>query len=78
MPAEVVEEASRVAHSIREGELSSVSFGAAVKQQRLSEIHSLAHKVQNIAEAWAAYPERVDICSHVVQLAEHAKGLMQG
>ena len=71
-------EAGRVAHSVREGELASVSLGAAVKQQRLGEIHSLAHKVQNIVRAWSANPERTDIQSHILQLADSAKGLMKG
>lgn len=78
MPEEVVEEASRVAHSVRDGELSSVSLGAAVKQQRMSEIHSLAHKIENIARAWSANPERLDFKSHIRQLADAAKELMKG
>ena len=73
-----MEEANRVAYSVREGELSSVGLGATVKQQRLGEIHSLAHKVQNIAQAWSGNPGRSDILPHMRQLADVAKGLMRG
>ena len=78
MPKEVVEEASRIAHSVRESELASVSLGATVKQQRLSEFHSLAHKIHNIAQTWSANPERADIQPHIKQMASLAKGLMSG
>lgn len=75
MPEEVVREAGRVAHIVREGEISSVSLGASIKQQSLKDIHSLAHKALNVAHAWSSAPTQVDMLSHANQLVKIAKEL---
>ena len=78
MPDSVLEEATRVAHSVRAREASFVSLGATAKQQHLKEIYSLAHKAHNIAQAWSHTPEKVDIETHGMQLSRLAKELLRG
>lgn len=57
--------------------MSSVSFGASARQQRLKETYTLAHRAHNIAQAWSRAPEEVDIVSHAFQLSTLAKALMK-
>jgi len=57
MPEEVIEEAKRIAHSVREEETLRISIGASAKQGQLEAVYSLAHKVACVAQAFLQNPE---------------------
>jgi hypothetical protein len=52
MPDEVIQEAKRIAHSVREEETVRIGIGASAKQGQLEAMYSLAHKVACVAQAF--------------------------
>ena len=70
MPEEVIQEASRIAHCVKEDESLRVSIGASTRQGQLEAIYSLAHKVACLAQASLANPQ---VCLALKGLKFHSK-----
>jgi len=76
MPDEVIQEARRIAHGVRQEETLRVGMGASARQAQLEAVYSLAHKVACVAQAALRKPQVFttnQVYDHTVQQTHRGK-----